>query len=52
MKAGFPLKQLDTGIWHADYRDQERKRQYLELAEQVKANEKYLAEKHGFDNGK
>lgn len=50
MKAGFPLKQLDTGIWHADYRDQERKEQYLRLAEQIKANEKYLLKKHGFGN--
>ncbi len=46
MKAGFPATPLKTGIWHADYRDEERVHQYKKFAKQIDANNAYLREKH------
>jgi GT2 family glycosyltransferase len=45
-KAGFPLKFIDTGMKHSDYRDEERKRNFTRMNSYRNINEHYLAEKH------
>jgi GT2 family glycosyltransferase len=48
VKEGFELSIIDTGIIHADYRDEERKNIYRVNRKRILANETYLRKKHGY----